>query len=199
MGLFRGVCDAIPWTAANTGFTLDDGVFLGSDSTPPYTIQWDSATVPNGSWGLGVHAVDALGNERRVAQSIVVNVDNSAPAGGSGGPILPAGCTIGGTDGNDVINGTPGNDVICPGKGNDVVNGGKGNDVILLGAGNDKGYGQAGKDRIVGGKGKDRLFGGGGNDTLVAKDRVKKEIVDGGAGKRDVCKTDRGDIKRRCP
>lgn len=198
--LFAHVCDAgAPWTIANTGFSLDDGIFLGTDSTPPYTVQWDSTSVLNGSWGIGVHAVDALGNERRVAQSIVVNVDNSAPVGGSGGPALPPGCTIGGTDGNDVINGTSGNDVVCPGKGNDIVKGGGGNDVILLGAGNDKGYGGAGKDRIVGGKGKDRLFGGGGNDTLLAKDRVKKELVDGGPGKKDVCKMDRGDIKRRCP
>jgi hypothetical protein len=117
----------------------------------------------------------------------------------SQGPAPQGPCTHTGTAGNDVIIGTEGNDIICAGKGNDVVKGGGGNDVILLGAGNDKGYGGAGKDRIVGGKGKDRLFGGAGNDTLLAKDRVKKEIVDGGAGRRDRCTADRGDIKRRCP
>lgn len=115
------------------------------------------------------------------------------------GPIPQGACTHTGTAGNDRIVGTQGNDIICAGAGKDIVRGGGGNDVIRLGAGNDKGYGGAGKDRIVGGKGKDRLFGGGGNDTLLAKDRVKKEIVDGGAGKKDVCKLDRGDIKRRCP
>jgi Ca2+-binding RTX toxin-like protein len=101
--------------------------------------------------------------------------------------------------GNDVINGTPGSDVICAGKGNDIVKGGGGKDTMLLGDGKDVGYGQGGNDRIVGGKGKDRLYGGAGSDTLLAKDRVKKEVVDGGAGKKDRCTTDRGDIQRRCP
>jgi hypothetical protein len=197
--LFSSVPCETPWTAANTGFTLDDGILLGSDSTPPYIFDWNSATFPDGSWGIGLRAFDNVGNERNVAQSVLVNVDNSAPAGGSGGPALPPGCTIGGTDGPDTIMGTPGNDVICAGKGNDIVRGGGGNDVILLGAGNDRGYGQGGNDRIVGQQGRDRLFGGGGNDTLLAKDRVKKELVDGGPGKKDVCKMDRGDIKRRCP
>jgi Tol biopolymer transport system component len=115
------------------------------------------------------------------------------------GPPAQGACTHTGTSGNDVIVGTSGNDVICAGAGNDIVRGLGGNDVIRLGAGKDKGYGGAGKDRIVGGKGRDRLFGGGGNDTLLARDRVKRELVDGGAGKRDRCRTDRGDIKRRCP
>jgi len=137
-----------------------------------------------------VTATNSLGSTAASSAHVVVSAPFIA---------APGNCTIEGTDGNDVINGTRGNDVICAGKGNDIVYGRGGNDVILLGPGNDRGFGGAGKDRIVGGKGKDRLFGGGGNDTLLAKDRVKKELVDGGAGRRDRCTTDRGDVKRRCP
>jgi Ca2+-binding RTX toxin-like protein len=155
-----------------------------------------SPTIDAGAGDDKIGPTDFDGQPRTMGAAPDIGADEFLPLAA---PVAAGGCTINGTDGNDRITGTRGNDVICAGKGNDVVKGGGGNDVIRLGAGNDKGYGGPGKDRIVGGKGKDRLFGGGGNDTLLAKDRVKKEIVDGGPGKKDVCKMDRGDLKRRCP
>jgi Ca2+-binding RTX toxin-like protein len=159
-----------------------------------------SPTIDAGVGDAKLGPTDFDGQPRAMGAAPDIGADEFfvAPAPPSGGSNV-GDCTIQGTSGNDTLVGTRGNDVICAGAGNDIVRGLGGNDVIRLGAGKDKGYGGAGKDRIVGGKGKDRLFGGGGNDTLLARDRVKRELVDGGAGKRDRCRTDRGDIKRRCP
>lgn len=158
-----------------------------------------SPTIDAGAGDDKLGPTDFDGQPRTMGAAPDIGADEFVPVGAPPSGSDSGNCTIVGTDGPDRITGTPGNDVICAGKGNDIVRGGGGNDVILLGPGNDRGYGGAGNDRIVGGKGKDRLFGGAGNDTLLAKDRVKKEIVDGGPGKKDVCKTDRGDVKRRCP
>lgn len=159
-----------------------------------------SPTIDAGVAADKLGPTDFDGQPRAMGAAPDIGVDEffvapAPPSGGTGS----GDCTIQGTSGNDTLVGTPGNDVICAGAGNDIVRGLGGNDVIRLEGGNDKGYGGAGNDRIVGGKGRDRLFGGAGNDTLLARDRVKRELVDGGAGKRDRCRTDRGDIKRRCP
>ncbi len=69
----------------------------------------------------------------------------------------PPGCTIGGTNGNDVLRGTPGRDVICGLGGNDTING--------LG----------GKDNLIGGPGKDSFNGGPGNDRCDARGNEKEK------------------------
>jgi hypothetical protein len=122
-----------------------------------------------------------------------------APGQPAPGQPQPQGCTITGTDGDDVLTGTAGDDVICGlgGKdtliglgGDDVLLGGDGADTLLGGAGNDVLKGGRGADELVGGKGNDRLTGGagrdhlagsGGKDTLLARDG-KGDVVDGGAG-----------------
>ena len=66
-------------------------------------------------------------------------------------PVLPPGCTIAGTAGNDVLVGTAGADVICGLGGSDTIRGLGGSDT-LKGAG--------GNDRLIGGAGADILLGG---------------------------------------
>ena len=65
-------------------------------------------------------------------------------------PVLPPGCTIAGTAGNDVLLGTAGADVICGLGGSDTIKGLAGNDT-LKGAG--------GNDTLIGGTGADILLG----------------------------------------
>jgi hypothetical protein len=106
----------------------------------------------------------------------------------------PPGCTIGGTDGDDVLSGTAGNDVICALGGNDHVHGGPGNDVIRAGPGNDEIEGQRGNDRLTGGPGRDRLDGGIGADALRARDGAR-DLLGGGRGT-DTAYADRHDRLR---
>jgi hypothetical protein len=97
----------------------------------------------------------------------------------------PAGDTINGTEGNDLIrtflgddtiNGNGGNDTIRAGDGADFVEGGEGLDFIRGGADNDIIFGNEGDDRIIAdngddfvdaGIGADVVRGGVGNDTIL--------------------------------
>jgi subtilisin family serine protease len=56
-----------------------DGGLVGSDSTAPYQIAWNTTTASNGSHGLQTRAFDAAGN---VGSSTVVNVTVSNATGG---------------------------------------------------------------------------------------------------------------------
>jgi VCBS repeat-containing protein len=78
----------------------------------------------------------------------------------------PAGQTITGTAGDDVLTGTIGADTIDGLSGNDVVNSGAGADLIHGGDGFDQLYGEADDDIIEGGNDDDILSGGDGNDQL---------------------------------
>jgi len=77
-----------------------------------------------------------------------------------------AGCTIVGTEGDDMLVGTTGDDVICGLGGNDTIDGQQGADTILGGAGNDTINGRLGNDIIRGGLGNDQILGHRGNDIL---------------------------------
>lgn len=88
-------------------------------------------------------------------------------------------CSIGGTDGDDVLVGTAGHDEICGFGGDDTIRGGRhgdwivggdGDDRIEGGQGGDRVFGGAGADVLAGGSGKDHLGGGAGDDTLYARD-----------------------------
>ena len=85
--------------------------------------------------------------------------------------VIPTGCTITGTAGNDTLRGTNGNDVICGLGGADTLLGGNGNDTLIGGSGN---------DRLEGGNGHDTLRGGSGNDTALGGN--DNDTIDGGSG-----------------
>jgi Tol biopolymer transport system component len=94
-----------------------------------------------------------------------------APAWQPLGP-KPAGCTLWGTSGNDLLVGTDGRDVICGLGGDDTLIGLAGPDTLVGGDGN---------DYLAGGLGIDRLIGGSGDDTLDARGG-SYDLVQGGAG-----------------
>jgi len=66
----------------NVGVTevrfLADGVLIDSDTTAPYSIQWDTTTVANGAVTLTAEALDARGNAT-TSNGVVVTVTNVAP------------------------------------------------------------------------------------------------------------------------
>jgi hypothetical protein len=56
-----------------------DAVSVGTVTTPPYLIAWNSTTVPDGPHTIAVRAIDTLGNIGDSAP-VTVQVDNSHPA-----------------------------------------------------------------------------------------------------------------------
>ncbi len=72
----------------------------------------------------------------------------------------PAGCTIVGTAGADVLTDTDGPDVICGLGGDDLITGGAGADRIEGGPGADTIDGGDGDDVLLGEEGRDRLMRG---------------------------------------
>jgi Ca2+-binding RTX toxin-like protein len=106
----------------------------------------------------------------------------TTPGGGNG-------CTITGTEGDDVLTGTSDRDVICGLGGDDQINAMGGDDVVLGGAGDDRLFGGGGGDRMNGGagddlvngkQGTDSLTGGAGNDRLYGD--AGTDSMSGGAG-----------------
>jgi Ca2+-binding RTX toxin-like protein len=92
----------------------------------------------------------------------------------------PAGCTIVGTQGHDILAGPSARDVVCALAGNDHVHGGGGADVLRGGPGHDELEGNAGDDRAEGGRGHDLLDGGGGRDEL--RGGAGRDTLRGGSG-----------------
>jgi Ca2+-binding RTX toxin-like protein len=142
-----------------------------------------------------------------------LNLD-ALTGGGPGGSQVPLGeCTIVGTPGADRMRGTTENDVLCGLGGNDSISGKKGRDVIDTAAGNDEAIGNNGRDMILGlgggdvvraRKGKDKISGGGDRDQLrgqsnadlLAAEDGNRDLVHGGASRRDRARVDRADRVR---
>ena len=57
---------------------LVDGSVVGSDTSSPYTYNWDSSSVGNGSHSLSARAVDNAGNQSTLS-SVNVTVANVVP------------------------------------------------------------------------------------------------------------------------
>lgn len=90
-----------------------NGVLIGSDTTAPYSIDWDTTTATNGQVTLTAEAEDAAGNVG-VSADVVVTVQNAAPVtlqqiqtqiftptcsvpgchSGPTGPVLPTGMDL---------------------------------------------------------------------------------------------------------
>ena len=62
-----------------------DGSLVGSDTSSPYAIAWNTTTASNGGHSLQTRAVDAAGN---VGSSATVNVTVSNGGGGGGGELI---------------------------------------------------------------------------------------------------------------
>ncbi|HYG47019.1 MAG TPA: calcium-binding protein, partial [Allosphingosinicella sp.] len=100
---------------------------------------------------------------------------------------IPAGQTLTGTAGFDILKGAAGADRIEGLEGADVLRGGAGNDVIYGGSGFNQMDGQTGDDvihggadgdQIDGGYGTDEIFGGGGSDYITST--RGSDLLDGG-------------------
>ena len=57
---------------------LVDGNVVGTDTTAPYSVSWDSTTVANGDVSLTAEADDAVGNTG-VSAAVTVTVGNALP------------------------------------------------------------------------------------------------------------------------
>jgi hypothetical protein len=88
-------------------------------------------------------------------------------------PPQPAGCTLWGTSGNDLLVGSDDSDTICGLGGDDTLIGLGGDDTLAGGYGN---------DYLAGGLGHDRLIGGPGDDTFDTRDGGFSDVVQAGTG-----------------
>ncbi len=80
----RGVYSLAAVASDDVGVTmvkyfLDGNVLLGSATTSPYTLAWDTATAADGSHTLTATAYDAAGNEGTSSPQLVVILDNTPP------------------------------------------------------------------------------------------------------------------------
>jgi len=57
---------------------LAGGVLIGTDTTAPYSIEWDTTTAANGTVALTAEAEDAAGNNG-TSSAVSVTVDNTTP------------------------------------------------------------------------------------------------------------------------
>jgi hypothetical protein len=71
-----------------------DGNLIGTDTTAPYSTNWDTTTVSNGSHSLTGKAFDAA-NNTGTSSAVNVTVDNSVPITSITAPA--SGATVGGT------------------------------------------------------------------------------------------------------
>ena len=115
-----------------------DGTFLESST---YTVGYSSR---------GITSDDLDGDGR--PDLATANSGSSFTEGNASvllnttGETKTAGCTITGTERDDVLKGTKDQDIICGRGGNDRIKGAQGNDVIRGGRGDDILKGGAGKD-----------------------------------------------------
>ena len=155
--------------------------------------------------------------EVRSARIELPTLERSPQQGdGRGSAAGGRGCTMRGSDRNEVLRGTEDSDVICAGGGNDAVYGlgdddvligGAGNDVLRGGDGDDQLRGEGGSDQLVGGEGDDGAEGGrgsdghtgqAGDDSLDSRDGSSRNDTSNGGAGTDSCRGDRGDARSGC-
>src|SRR5262249_42709943 len=127
-------------TKPSNGFSIDP-----TSGQPVAEKDWTSPDTTGTATGEAAKTLDALGG-------------NDALYGPSN--TSPAGDTLSGGAGNNLVDGRAGNDVIdmSAQSGNNYLYGGLGNDMLKGGSGN---------DTLVGSYGVDTLTGGGGSDIFV--------------------------------
>lgn len=166
-----------------------------------------SATVTLGSGTVVVPANQVVrGSAAGTTISTGPGNDSADAAGGNDLLLLGAGddCGQGGA-GNDTVHGDAGNDAVYGDAGPCVAGKAstsrfmaaiRGNDRLFGDAGDDRLVGGPGADLLIGGSGRDTFLGGGGNDVIRARDHVRGERINCGAG-HDVVYADKGDIVAR--
>lgn len=165
---------AIPTlTVTATGQTVDVQAAItdpGAADTHTVLADWgDGTTSP-----LTVSSLTATGSHQysepgRYTVKVTATDDDGASATAERQVVV--GCTIVGTDRNDLLIGTRGADVICGLDGHDLIAGLDGNDRIYGGPGNDVLHGGPGNDLLVGGPGLDWAIGAEGTNTCTAEIR----------------------------
>jgi acetyl esterase/lipase len=163
--------NAAPATAGLTVGAVPGGtgVTLAATATDPghadtHTAQvdWGDGTVapvtvtPTGPGTATVTGAHTYAQPGAYAVTLTVTDDDGGTA--TAEATVTAGCTITGTEGDDVLVGGPRADVLCGLGGNDLLWGGPGADVLIGGPGD---------DWLLGGPGNDRHLGGPGHDVAV--------------------------------
>ncbi len=64
---------------ARVEFFGDNATLLGTDSTAPYELTWNSAALSNGIHGLTAKAYDLSGNSTISAPPVIVTISNTRP------------------------------------------------------------------------------------------------------------------------
>jgi Ca2+-binding RTX toxin-like protein len=154
---------------------------LSVTTTPPaQTVSVQAAFTDPGTadthtvvadWGDGTSGPIAGGHTYADAGRYTVKVTVTDDDGGSASAskTVVVGCTVVGTDRNDMLIGTKGDDVICGFGGNDFIAGLDGNDRLYGGTGHDLLLGGRGNDLLVGGPGFDWAIGNQGTNTCTAE------------------------------
>ena len=138
-------------------------------TTTPATTETTQATTET-TQATSTDPTDEPGTETTALRVAVSSTTTSAPPDSdtttAGPSSSSSGCTIVGTEGDDVITGTDGDDVICGLGGDDQIRAGRGNDIVFAGPGNDVVYGDRGRDILNGESGSDYIDGGRSNDYI---------------------------------
>jgi Ca2+-binding RTX toxin-like protein len=138
------------------------------------------------STGAGDDRVDAGAGP----DLVLLGTGNDCGQGGAGND------TVHGDAGNDAVYGDAGPCVAGQASTSRLMAAIKGSDRLFGDAGDDRLVGGPGADLLIGGSGRDTFLGGGGNDVIRARDHVRGERVNCGAG-HDVVYADKGDIVAR--
>jgi hypothetical protein len=81
--LLRGVVQVSATASDNLGVArvelYADGTLIGTDTSAPYEVSWDSTAVADGAHTFAASAYDHAGNGRSASLNVVVTTDNTPP------------------------------------------------------------------------------------------------------------------------
>jgi len=148
---FKNIQNAL--TNASNGFTINPG---GATGTAGVDKDWTSPDTTGTATGETAKTFDAVaGNDALYGRN------NTSPAGD----------TLSGGAGNNLVDGRDGNDIID-------MSGQSGNNYLYGGLGNDTLKGGSGNDTLVGSYGVDTLTGNGGSDVFILQRGGIEKITD---------------------
>jgi Ca2+-binding RTX toxin-like protein len=172
-----------PMTSAHVNLVSPAVVTPGPVGVPGNDVVLGSAAGTTISTGAGDDSADGGGGN----DLLLLGAGNDCGQGGAGNDVAH------GDDGNDAVYGDAGPCVTGKASTSRLMAAISGNDRLFGDAGNDVLFGGPGADVLNGGSGKDRFVGGSGNDVIKARDHVRGEKINCGAG-RDTVYADKGDL-----